>query len=396
MNLSEPGPLHRTTRIALTVLLVLSHPVWAATIIVDESTCTLVDAITAANTDSPVGDCPAGAGTDTIELTTDVVLSEANNVGNGLPLITSAIDIEGGGFVLERVGAGGTVFRFFGVLSSGTLTIGNLTMRNGRNFGGAIWVDHGALSIANSTLADNSGPWGGAILSDSGTISITNSTLSGNIADSPYGSLARGGAIYHRLGGSVSVINSTLSGNEAYFSGGALFIYYANEASVVNSTLVGNYAPFFGGAISGSAEPATMTSTIVAGNSGAGNCWLPLPDGGNNFADDDSCGTGFTAITPGVDFDTTLADNGGPTETHALLPGSVAIDAAGECGLDTDQRGFPRNDGVCDSGSFEFQGGGGDGGADVPASSRVGLLVLLAVLVMLSWAILRHRTQHPT
>ena len=56
-----------------------------------------------------------------------------------------------------------------------------------------------------------------------------------------------------------------------------------------------------------------------------------------------------------MDFDTNLADNGGPTQTHALLPGSVAIDFAGDCGLETDQRGLPRNDGACDSGSYEFQ-----------------------------------------
>jgi len=50
----EPGSLRRTTRCALAVLLVVSHPVWAATIIVDETTCTLVDAMTAANTDAAV------------------------------------------------------------------------------------------------------------------------------------------------------------------------------------------------------------------------------------------------------------------------------------------------------------------------------------------------------
>ena len=52
--------------------------------------------------------------------------------------------------------------------------------------------------------------------------------------------------------------------------------------------------------------------------------------------------------------DPMLADNGGPTKTHALLPGSNAIDAAGSCGLMTDQRGWLRDDGACDSGSYEF------------------------------------------
>ena len=73
----RPGPVQRTTRITLAVLLVLSHPLWAATIIVDETSCTLGDAITAANTDAAVGGCTAGSGADTIELTTDVTLTEA-------------------------------------------------------------------------------------------------------------------------------------------------------------------------------------------------------------------------------------------------------------------------------------------------------------------------------
>jgi hypothetical protein len=70
----------------------------------------------------------------------------------------------------------------------------------------------------------------------------------------------------------------------------------------------------------------------------------PITDLGNNFFD----------ITPGVDLDPVLADNGGPTQTHALLASSVAIDAAGECGLPTDQRGLLRWDGACDSGAFEY------------------------------------------
>ena len=51
-----------------------------------------------------------------------------------------------------------------------------------------------------------------------------------------------------------------------------------------------------------------------------------------------------------------LADNGGPTDTHGLLEGSVAIDQipAVDCGVDEDQRGFPR-DSMCDVGAFEVQ-----------------------------------------
>ena len=97
-----------------------------------------------------------------------------------------------------------------------------------------------------------------------------------------------------------------------------------------------------------------MTNSITADNTGD-DCFAPIIDGGNNFADDSSCGSGFTSITPGEDFDSLLADNGGPTQTHALFPDSAAIDAAGNCGLATDQRGRLRNDGACDSGPYEFR-----------------------------------------
>jgi len=92
----------------------------------------------------------------------------------------------------------------------------------------------------------------------------------------------------------------------------------------------------------------TLIGTIISGEF---NCQgnAPTTDGGANFGSDNSC-TGTTLLTG---FDSVLRDNGGPTMTHALLPGSDAIDAGGACGLATDQRGVARSDGHCDSGAFE-------------------------------------------
>ena len=130
----RPGPLQRTTRITLAVLLVLSHPLWAATIIVDETSCTLVDAITAANTDAAVGGCAAGSGADTIELTTDVTLTDLNSYywhsDNGLPVVESEITMAGGGFTIER-DASAPSFLFFVVAVSGTITLNDIALRNG-------------------------------------------------------------------------------------------------------------------------------------------------------------------------------------------------------------------------------------------------------------------------
>ena len=118
--------------------------------------------------------------------------------------------------------------------------------------------------------------------------------------------MGRGGGIDNDTGAILTLTNSTVSGNSTDTTGGG--IYGANSAGI------------------------HLANSIVANNEGNcctfSDCSGGVPDLGNNFADDDSCGPGFADITPDVDFDTELADNGGPTQTHALLPGSVAIDAA--------------------------------------------------------------------
>jgi uncharacterized repeat protein (TIGR01451 family) len=87
-----------------------------------------------------------------------------------------------------------------------------------------------------------------------------------------------------------------------------------------------------------------------------------IASNGNNLSDDDSCSAFFTAngdqdnITSARDSIGDLADNGGPTQTHALLEGSTAVDGAGDCDLTADQRGEPRPSGdACDIGAFEVQ-----------------------------------------
>jgi len=502
----------------LAVLLVLSHPVWAATIVVDETTCTLVDAIDSANTDTAVGGCVAGSGPDTIELTTDVTLTEPNNGDTGLPVVETEITIEGRGFTIERDRA---ALRFRLLLVTGTLGVNDTMLTNGSTYssysshfpagsGGGI-LNLGSLTLTSSTLSGNSAsgyyPYGGGIhnlgsltltnstlsgntaggyyasgggIGSAGSVSLTNSTVSGNSAASIFGWTSGGGvAVWdgelsmtnstlsgntataggglHVSQGSASVTNSTLANNTAfvmpdhsgsfdgggfpggYASGGGIFLgsgslsvtsstlsgntavgsrshgggggggnpgahpttsqtggtLWGNTAvggdppgegggggggfpppsetltgtgggihvawgslSVTNSTLSGNSANSTGGGIHGVHFPVVVSNSIVANSPSGGNCGVPLTitDLGNNFADDDTCGPGFASIAPGPDFDEELADNGGSTQTHALFPGSLAIDAAGECGLDTDQRGFLRWDGACDSGSFEYGG----------------------------------------
>jgi hypothetical protein len=102
--------------------------------------------------------------------------------------------------------------------------------------------------------------------------------------------------------------------------------------------------------------------SIVAKNTG-GNCGITdsFTPFGNNFADDNTCSE-FAALTPSTLGP--LASNGGATQTHALLPGSQARNAASDCQdlegntVPSDQRGVPRPQpagGACDAGAYEAQ-----------------------------------------
>ena len=161
-------------------------------------------------------------------------------------------------------------------------------------------------------------------------------------AAGPYGiNSGSGGGIWNApySDGVLTLTNSTVSGNEANQSGAGIYIYRGDR---------GGYT--------------TVIDTIVADNgTTTPNCNSALGSLGYNLTDDDSCG--FTAPGDLVVADAMLgplADNGGPTETHALLPGSPAIDAGSpDCPPpDTDQRGVLRPQGeACDIGSVESLSG---------------------------------------
>ena len=145
----------------------------AATIIVTSDSggtggpdCRLRDAITAANTDTATGGCPAGSGVDTIELPVDAAISltEPDNDSdgpNGLPSVTSEITIIGNGTALQRDEAGGTPdFRIFHVAADGDLLLNGLTVRNGSAQGefpasGGGILNRGALELTNCTISGN-------------------------------------------------------------------------------------------------------------------------------------------------------------------------------------------------------------------------------------------------
>jgi hypothetical protein len=220
------------------------------------------------------------------------------------------------------------------------------------------------VDIRSNVAQANSG--GGVAFGTTGTIS--NSTASGNRSG------GIGGGIWGTSTGNFTLVNVTVSGNEAVAGGG---VAYTGAGSLRNVTIAGNESTEAGAGIySNNAGAPTLTSVLLSGNNreGAGvdNCAVGgsalLLSGGHNLSDDATCtsltGTGDLGDVP-AGVAALLADNGGPTGTHALEAGSAAIDAGRDDGCPTtDQRGFSRV-GACDIGAFEF---GGVAGVVVPAA----------------------------
>jgi hypothetical protein len=285
--------------------------------------------------------------------------------------------IDGPGADLVTI-SGNQSVQVFQVNSGVTATISGLIITGGigSGSGGAI-SNTGTLSISGSTLSGNSaGGQGGAIDNEGGTLSISDSTLSGNVAR------AQGGAICNNSG-TLSISDSTFSGNWAAGStgvqsrGGAIYTINtlansrASTVSITASTLADNTALSGGGiatyAGSGPNQVVSIDSIFQNGPGGnisvaSGTTFRSL--GHNLFSDSPDVN-----LDPDISLDPTdlintdpllgsLAPNGGPTDTMALLPGSPAIDAGTSVsGVTTDQRGISRPQGSApDIGAFESRG----------------------------------------
>jgi predicted outer membrane repeat protein len=263
------------------------------------------------------------------------------------------------------VGTGGAaIFAGIGSYSYNLISLTRCTISgNGAptGDGGAIRLIGGSFTATSSTFTNNVAAGSGGAIASGASIEMVNSTLSGNTA------AGDGGAIY---GGSIEIVNSTLSGNSAGGNGGAVA---APRQTVSNSTITGNTAAGNGGGIAGGnfivVGGITLNSTIVAGNAASNgpDLWSKVSadtTGGDynlvgvataNPAIGGSHNKTGTAAAPLNPMLAPLANNGGSTQTRALLPGSPAINAGSNvAGLTTDQRGYQRvAGGQADIGAYE-------------------------------------------
>lgn len=278
-----------------------------------------------------------------------------------LPTITDSggLTIDGGNTNIAV--SGEDKVRVFEVASGAKLTLEDLTVANGlapddctdfvcpASPGGGI-LTFGTLTVKRSTLSDNSAGIGGGIANEGGgTLTVINSTLSGNVA--PVG----GGGIWND-NGTVRVNKSTLSGNSAGIGAGG-GIHNGATLRVNNSTLSGNSGGIDNITFNLNNTLATLRNTIVANSPSGVDCAGPITDFGHNLDSDGSCVNAINSLS-GVDPKLgPLADNGGPTPTHALLAGSPALGMGFSSKAKADQRGEerPSHAGCSDIGAFEEQ-----------------------------------------
>jgi hypothetical protein len=292
----------------------------------------------------------------------------------------------------------GTLVITNSTISGNTAVSGVAAGDDSKAYGGGVYNNYrGTLTITNSTISgntavsnaaeDDSKAYGGGVFNDyHGTLTIENSTISGNVASSGTAlddSRAYGGGIFSNSGYVVATItNSTISGNTAV-SGTALDssdaygggIKNSGTMTIQNSTISGNTAvsasagssDAYGGGIHTSSY-LTLSRSLISGNTADtgpeiyNNSTVSTYDY-NIFGFSGSSGVvgfsyGGSDIVPGVPLGSIigpLSKNGGPTKTHALLPGSPARNASPIAGCPaTDQRGVARPRGPgCDIGSFE-------------------------------------------
>ena len=281
---------------------------------INNNKCGLIEAIINARTSNAGGmrpDCTAGNpnGPDTVSLPAggNFVLTAAHNEqfgATGLPVITSAVTIEGHGATIRRSSVSGTPdFRILAVDASGALTVRDTTISNGELYpsgsyeGGGGILSLGALTLSGATITDNIvngySSQGGGIHAD-GATTITNSVITGNYAEAD--NWATGGCLTIGTNGRATITGSTIAHNTVYgyygSSGGGIDVQ--GEAEIINSDIAynlnkGSETGGEGGGISVSGQ-ATITGSTLRANvadsfyeGGGGGLWPGVGGGLANW-----------------------------------------------------------------------------------------------------------------
>ena len=385
------------------------------------TSCTLGDAIVAANRDAAEGGCvhpnlgsggpfeivlPAGA---TFVLAAAEATGTDGNVG--LPVVTARIHVRGAGSAVERDASlacpGGPAFRILEVALSGNLTLEDVVLRNGCAPSGGGVRNAGLLALQRSGIERNTAYAGnGGGLANAGSASLVGSRIADNTAT------GTGGGIYHSGVGSLTVDRSSVVRNAADTAGGIENLI--GRTTLVNTTVSNNSAARAGALQNSGGGGLTLINSTVAANRASvegdgivnrmggvsfvnsllvNRClFLSSPgrtDAGYNLERRDTCGLDApTSVRNALPLLAPLGHYGGPTESQPLEPDSPAIDAGDDavCAApgvaSADQRGVARPDGDvasgghCDIGAIErvdCDADGNDDGMQVAANPELDL-----------------------
>ncbi|WP_372899178.1 DUF4347 domain-containing protein, partial [Stieleria sp.] len=365
----------------------------------------LREAIIAANNTAGTDDIFLGAGTHTLS----ILGADEDLAATGDLDVLGSVNIYGDSAattIIDGSGMAASPDRLFQVWGGAVVNLTDLTIKGGQgggSGGGGVYIGAGAdLTVANVVFENNDGNNGGAIQNDgtftantsviknntgnsgsgidnSGTMYLTDVAVTGNSAGNAGGGLrnngtatltnvtfsgnsATAGAGIHNGGGTavMTLTNVTISTNTAINAGGG--IWTGRNVNATNVTITNNQVTTpvdgTGGGvhINGGAGDVTLKNSILYGNTAAigPDADAELTSSGYNIASAAAIvevGSDDTVSDPMLG---ALTDNGGVTETHALLVGSAAIDPAGLTGAPTtDQRGIAR-DATPDIGAYEY------------------------------------------
>ncbi len=318
----------------------------------------------------------------------------AVNLSSAELLIAKDLTLDGGLGVTIARQAATPDFRIFNIVAGSTVVLDSLTISNGSVAdNGAGILSAGNLTVTDSVISGNNstaGFSGGGIANQGGTLVVDNTTVSGNTA------AINGGGIVQLDGGSATLTRCTISGNAASFGGAVMSQAQPTTASldINNCTISGNTASNDGPgiyllAVSAGSTAMNLRNSTIAANGGVGAAIITRVISGtatstlqnnvyagnvgpnvtiqgsgvntslgNNLSDDATGGGGPGDLINTDPLLAALGNYGGSTQTHALLPGSPAINAANNAAASaTDQRGIARpQQGTADIGAFESQG----------------------------------------
>ncbi len=267
-------------------------------------------------------------------------------------IVSNNTSTSGGGAAIRAINDFSSVPK-----SAISITLENSLITNNTSVGdAAVFALKAKLNINNTSIeANTSTQRGGGLFIDGADLTLTNSTVSANFNEG-----SSGGGLYAGKSASyensvVSVTNSTISGNSARNKGGGIHSAFGTELSLSNSTIAGNSAGASGAGLYVLLSTADLKNSIIANSQGSSDC--DQTDGNitvdsATIIEDGGCGASRSG-DPGL---LPLADNGGPTLTHALSANSIARNSSNALCAVEDQRGQIRRvgDGFCDVGAFEF------------------------------------------